>query len=75
MSEQETWRGIPLTPDVKRFIDATRRAHMDERAMMLRFAPILCTCTPWYDYRNPEAAQVDCMVHTTIMFDEQGGWQ
>lgn len=73
MVEREDWRDLPLTPEIKRFIEASRRTHMDERQSLVRFAPMLCTCSPWYDWKNPEAPQLDCMVHTTIMFDN-GTW-
>lgn len=74
MEEHDDWLDLPLRPEVKRLVDATRRAHLDERQLMLRFAPVLCTCTPWYNWRNPQAPQLDCMVHTTIMFDGDGEW-
>ncbi len=64
---------MPLSPEVRRFIQATRQTHLDERRALIRFAPLLCTCTRWYDWRHPEAPQVDCMVHTTIIYD-QGEW-
>lgn len=73
MADREGWDDVPLTPEVKRFIAATRRAHLEERQAMLRFAAMLCTCSPWYDWKNPEPAQLDCVVHTTIMFDG-GTW-
>lgn len=74
MSEHEDWFDLPLNPETRRFIDATRQAHLDERAMILRFAPVLCRCTRWYDHQNPRAPQEECMVHTTIMFGMKGDW-
>lgn len=74
MTEHDDWRDLPMGPEVKRFIDATRSAHMAERESMIRFAPVLCTCTRWYNWRNPEPPQLECMVHTSIMFDAKGDW-
>ncbi len=50
MKDYEDWQDLPLSGDVKRFIDASRR------------------------WRNPQAPQLDCMVHTTIMFNGDGDW-
>ncbi len=74
MVEHEDWHDMPLNADVKRFIEATRQAHLDDRQSMIRYAAVLCTCTRWYNWRDPEPPQVSCMVHTTIMFDGDGGW-
>lgn len=74
MREAEDWRDMPLSPDVKRYIEATGRAHLEERRLMLRFAPMLCRCRPWYDWRDPGPPQEDCYVHTTVMFDRRGEW-
>lgn len=74
MGERDDWRDGPLPPDVKQYIKATRRASIEERENMLRFAPMLCRCSPWYDHDDPHPAQVDCVVHTTIMIDLKGGW-
>lgn len=71
---QDDFRDLPLHPDVKRYIEATSQAHVNERAAMLRFAPVLCRCQRWYDWRHPAAPQEDCYVHTTIMFGESGEW-
>ena len=73
MNNHEDWHDMKLTGEVQRFIETTRRTHLDERRAMIRFAPILCTCKPWYNWRDPEPAQLDCVVHTTIVFD-QGEW-
>lgn len=69
MREHDEWLDLPLSPELKRFAEASRQAHRDERQSMIRFAPVLCTCTRWYDWRSPQAPQLDCMVHTTVMFD------
>jgi len=74
MSEYESWRDMPISPEAKRFIEATRQASMDERQMMIRFASVLCRCVHWYDHEDPRPPQEDCVVHTTIMFDMKGDW-
>lgn len=75
MSDRENWRDLTLLPpEVRRYIEASRQASMDERQMMIRFAPVLCRCIPWYDYEDPRPPQEDCLVHTTIMFDPKGEW-
>lgn len=65
---------LPLHPDVKRYIEASRQASLDERTTLVRFAPVLCRCQRWYDWRAPVAPQEDCYVHTTVMFDRSGDW-
>lgn len=74
MRDHDDWEDGPITPEIRRFIDATGRASMEERQAMVRFAPMLCRCAPWYDYQNPGPPQADCYVHTTLMFDMKGGW-
>jgi len=74
MDDHESWRDLPMSPELKRFIDANRRASVEERQAMIRFAPMLCRCTPWYDHEDPGPPQSDCYVHTTIMFDMKGEW-
>ena len=74
MHHHDDLRDLPLSDEVKWFIDATRRNQERERESMLRFAAVLCTCRPWYDHRNPEPAQMDCLVHTTVLMDGDGGW-
>jgi hypothetical protein len=66
------FRDLPLHPDVKRYIEATRQANLEERAALMRFGPVLCRCHKWYDWRDPVAPQEDCYVHTTVMFDQDG---
>ena len=70
----EDWDKLPLSPDVRRYIDAATRYSLEERRLMLRFAPVLCRCRTWYDWRYPGPPQEDCVIHTTIMFDRKGDW-
>lgn len=72
MREHDEWPSMPLDPDVRRYAKAVSDYQMEERATMNRFAPMLCRCQAWYDWRMPEAPQVDCMIHTTIMFGRDG---
>lgn len=68
----DEYERMPLHPAVKRYIEATRRAGREEREALLRFAPVLCRCHTWYDWRDPAPPQEDCYVHTTVMLSETG---
>ena len=70
----DLFEDMPLHPAVKRYIEASREASREERETMLRFAPMLCRCQRWYDWRDPAVPQEECYVHTTIMLTQTGEW-
>ena len=74
MDDYEDLHDVPLSADALRYIAATRRASLEERQSMIRFASVLCRCPAWYDFRDPQAPQERCVVHTTILFDMKGDW-
>ena len=72
MLEHEDWESMPLNPDVRKYAKAVHDYQMEERETMLRFAPMLCRCQLWYDWRSPAAPQEECMIHTTVAFGRNG---
>lgn len=65
---------MPLNPEVRAYAKAVGDYQMEERQTLIRFAPMLCRCQPWYNWRFPAAPQEECMIHTTVMFDRKGEW-
>jgi hypothetical protein len=65
---------VPLNADVRRYIKALNDYHLEERQQMVRFAPMICQCRPWFDWQYDGPPQADCTIHTTIMFDRDGDW-
>jgi hypothetical protein len=59
---------------MRRYIEASNDQTTEERKMQVRFAAVLCQCSPWYDHEDPGPAQYGCLIHTTIMFDRHGEW-
>jgi hypothetical protein len=48
---------------------------MEERQRMVWWAPMLCTCIAWYDFRYPGPPQSDCVIHTAIAMNPfTGEW-
>lgn len=72
--EDADWGDLPLSEDLRRYIEATSKQSMAERQAQIRFAAILCRCHPWYDPQDRGPAQHGCLVHTTIVFDKSGDW-
>jgi hypothetical protein len=72
--EHPDWESMPLNPDMRTYVKAVHDYQMEERQTMVRFAPMLCQCQRWYDWRFPVAPQAECMIHTTIAFDSKGDW-
>jgi len=44
---------------------------IENRRQVVRFAAILCTCSPWHDRENPHPA-AGCMVHGNVMVTLDG---
>lgn len=59
---------------MQRYIEHTRKVSLDERAALTRFAPMLCRCHKWYDWRDPIPPQEDCYLHTSVMLSGSGEW-
>ena len=74
MREHPDWESMPLNPDMRQYVKAVHDYQVEERQTMVRFAPMLCQCQRWYDWRFPVAPQAECMIHTTIAFDSKGDW-
>lgn len=72
--ESEDWEDMPLSEDLRKYIEASSQLSLAERHTQLRFAAFLCRCQPWYDHADPAPAQHECLVHTTVMFDKRGQW-
>ena len=70
----EDYEGLPFHSDIERYFEAVQRLQRDERANLVRYAPVLCSCTRWYDWRAPGAPQEGCYVHTTVAFSPSGEW-
>lgn len=68
-----------LPPDIQAAIEAAQaadahahRTQVDNRKAMLRFAAILCRCTPWHDRAEVSPPQAGCPVHGTVMVTLDG---
>jgi hypothetical protein len=70
---------VRLTPEQLEAVNNWKRRmaeyQLEERRTVLRFAPVLCRCTRWYDHQYPQAPQQECALHSSIALNPfTGGW-
>lgn len=69
-----------ISPEAKAAFERWDKAHtqmlVDERLVMLAWAPLFCTCRKWYE-PDAEPPQAGCPIHSVVSWDpvkEQWFW-
>jgi hypothetical protein len=52
--------------------EAQAAAQLEQRANLVRFAAVACSCQRRYSWESPAPPQLDCIIHGSLMMDAEG---